>query len=351
MSVRSLVVPLLLGVVAWTSVPDRSPDRPTAPARGLGASVATIDLGTLPAGASARRRLTLRNDGACPVRIVDVRKSCGCASFRVEATTIAPGAVVDAEVSVTARAGAGVTGERVVVVDDGGGEVPITLRYRSLATSWIEPRELDYGRVAEEDLPAVVEARTTSPAPRGPGADGHPVPESDVPWLAVAHLETRADGTDRFQVVLMPDCPWGEWRADVTVRAPGSSLAQVVPVRGCVVGEVCAVPRAVVLGPSTAAADRPAEVELRRRSEGEEAWRVAGVRVSPTLQGIVRHGLRGDVLPTRLGLELEPQREVDVRAARIDGSVEVALLAGERSATLQIPVVVLLAPPPATAPR
>ena len=57
------------------------------------------DFGTLAPGVAAVHRFQVRNDGAAPLHISQVRASCGCTSTVIGASVLAPGATTEIEVT------------------------------------------------------------------------------------------------------------------------------------------------------------------------------------------------------------------------------------------------------------
>lgn len=277
---------------------------------------AVFDFGAVDQGQSVEHAFRLHNVGDAPLRVLDVKSTCGCTAGVVAGDEVPPGG--DGWVTVrldTARLAGPISKVVTIYTDDAATPVAgLTLTGQVLADLVVSPTHLYLGRIRRGE-PVRQEIHVLS---------GRPGTAYAVAWaeetspLLTATVEPLAEGEGQRVVVELPaDLPLGRVNDRILLHTTSPSVPTlIVPVFGSVEGDVLVLPPQVSFG-VTRPADAPVR-ELYIRNRGRRPVQVTSVALSEDVAtyelATVREGIE-----YRLTLRL---RE-DLPPGKIEGKVEI----------------------------
>ena len=271
-----------------------------------------IDFGRVSPGGLAHERVTISNAGEQPLRIENIKLSCGgCSHATLNKPLIPPGE--DAELLLAVRgtpARRETLAEAALISNDPKTPVLVlTLRFSTLDDIWAEPTSVDMGSVAREALPQSRSFRIHF------ARDSNADPRLLRCSMTSQHFKPVMTPTDdprtvEINVELLASAPSGQHRSSVALRADDDSTSISVEVHAFVRGALFAIPPAVVLGPLTQGMEgQTLQTIAVRRRDGRHAR--LRVELSPALARILDVDVSAaDALEMRLRPATSIQQEV-----------------------------------------
>jgi hypothetical protein len=235
-----------------------------------------FDFGTVERGTKVEHVFRLINRGAAPLRIEQVKSSCGCTVAVVSASDVAAGGEGRVAVTLDTDRMAGRTTKVVTVYsnDPQATATPLTLTGEVVADLVVTPTALYLGRV-RRGAPGRHEVTIV------PGRPGVIYSVTQVEHTNPAlrtRLEGRSDGPgQRLIVELAPTAPLGRLSEQILLRTTSPREPRItLTVFGSVEGDVAVLPPQVTFG---VARGNPPEREVFIRNRGARPLRVTRVAV------------------------------------------------------------------------
>jgi len=224
------------------------------------------------------------NVGRRPLEVSRIETSCGCSSATLSRNPIGPGERAILRIVIRPKPG---RGPKMVKVDlcSNDPKTPVAsliLGYRNRAEIHAEPDFLDFGPVAQSELPRSRKLRWVMPAQGGFSATDpaswdvvtdHPKVIADIP-------QPKSSGSLPVIVRLEKGLASGPLMAVVRLRREGREVAQV-PVRAIVRGDFTAAPSQLDLGPIRSSDDLKVVSVVVRSVSG--TCRIERVEISEAL--------------------------------------------------------------------
>lgn len=210
------------------------------------------DFGMVPRGVKVKYEFHLVNTLAEPIKILNLRPSCGCTSGRASASVVGPGemATIEAEMDTRNYVGLKSTVLYVALMTASGREAEVGLGVTShiLSDIVLNPGSIDFGTVARGQTPSQVLT-----IDRINGADWRFTRMVSACKAINAQLvETKRDGASvsySLSVSLKPDAPAGRLRDEIRIISNDPETPSIpVLVTGWVRGDLTAAPSVLTLG-------------------------------------------------------------------------------------------------------
>ncbi len=206
---------------------------------GLSVSPPAIDFGERGHDERPTETLVLRNDGAKPLSVLKIEKSCDCIAIVPSSLSapIPPRGTATVAVSMTSGRGMGLFEKYLTIRTDDTASpaVRVPVRMRVLEGFSIEPRELHYDGVCGGK--PVAQSVLVSPGPRARKRDFSlelvGVFDGSRKREKNPHFELKlaaAEGGKRIDVVLLPTHPEGRIWAELEAKLDGKKL--LIPLSG-----------------------------------------------------------------------------------------------------------------------
>ena len=236
------------------------------------------DFGPVPRGAKVKHDFTLTNHLAEPIRILDLRTSCGCTSGKASASVVQPGesAVVEATMDTRNFLGIKSTVLTVMLITASGREAEVRLGVVSniLADIVLNPGSVDFGAVRKGDTPT---RELTIDRIQGQGWRFERMVSASQAITAQL-VETRRDPNGlvsyTLRVGLKPDAPAGPLRDEIRLISNDPETPSIpIPITAWIRGELVAAPSILALGQVTSAAGKQGKFVIR----GSRPFRVTAV--------------------------------------------------------------------------
>ncbi|HLK10669.1 MAG TPA: DUF1573 domain-containing protein [Candidatus Binatia bacterium] len=244
------------------------------------------DFGSVEPGALVEEAFRLENTGSAPLRIENVKSSCGCTVGLASGHEVLPGGAGAVTVRLdTARLSGRVTKTVTVYTNDPAAPVVgLTLTGEVAADLIASPTPLYLGRIRH----GTATRREIMVTSGRPGAAARVTwVENTNPALHATLEPLPAGGGQRVVVTLDPHIPLGRLNDQLTLHTTSDRAPELlVPVFGSVEGDVVVLPPQVTFG-VTRAGDAPAR-ELHIRNQGVQPLRITGVGVP---KDVVRYEL------------------------------------------------------------
>lgn len=212
----------------------------------------TKDFGTTPRGPVLMHYFAIKNTSQNPVRIGQPRVSCGCVSTKLMKDTLEPGesTAVLAMMDTRRIPQAGVLKQVIV--------------YVPFLSPVLEEVSLKVQAIARDDLIMTPDTLAFGTVRKGQGGEASikVTFTSDPSWEITslsstgvyvkpdAKLVSRANGAVTYEVSakLAPECPVGDWTADIWLKTSNASIEKLrIPVRVTVVAPIALNPGVVQL--------------------------------------------------------------------------------------------------------
>jgi hypothetical protein len=265
------------------------------------------DFGTTPRGPVLQHYFTVTNTSGQPVTIGQPRVSCGCVSATVLNPQLAPGqsTAVLANMDTNRIPTPGVTKSVIIFVpflSPVAEEVQLRVQTVTRTDLIITPDTLAFGTVAKGKAATATTKLTFYSDPNWQITSA--VSTGVYLTAAVAKAAGPAATYD-LTVTLKPDCPVGNWTADIELTTTGAGIQRLrVPVMVTVVPGVSANPPTVAFG--TVSVGKPTERQVVLQGVGP--FSVTGVKggngveVAPVPSGAkASHVLKLSLNPTTPG--------------------------------------------------
>jgi hypothetical protein len=227
---------------------------------------AVHDFGTVDQGVPVKFAFRVRNVGDEPLRVENVKSSCGCTIGVATGRDVPPGDYTYITVNLdTARLSGRTTRAVTVYTNDPATPVqPLALTGDVRSDLVLSPTPLYFGHVVMGQ--AVRREIVVRPGRPG-GADVVSFVDSEDSALR-ARLDAGPEpGTQRVVVDVSPDLPPGRFDGEVRLRTTSASNPVItVPVFGMVESDVALLPPQVTFGVSRAGMPSPLEVHIRNRA-------------------------------------------------------------------------------------
>jgi len=286
----------------------------TAAGPRLGIEQPVADFGSVEQGTPVTHVFHLKNTGDTPLRISNVKSSCGCTAAVVSESDVQPGGEARVLATLDTSRVAGRTTKVLSVYSDDP-QVPVaalTLTGEVLADLVLSPNPTYLGRLRRGETVS----REVVIRPGRPG--GTTVVRAVGGELSglQTRLELRPDGSQRLLLALDPGVPLGRFSRELRLETTSTRQPVIVlPVFGSIEGDVVVLPSQVSFGVARAGASPERRLLIRNR--GLHPLTVRRVAVPDSFAYSLR--TLEDGLEYQLSLKLRD----DVRPGTVSGEVEI----------------------------
>jgi hypothetical protein len=255
----------------------------------LRVEVAEVDLGAMPPNTIASRSLRLWNAGARPLRIVEVRTSCGCTEAKLENSLLRPGESTTLSATIKSRnlRGPGQVTIEVCSNDPLRPVTRLTLRFTTGEDAYVEPSVIDFGNIAASMLPQTKTTKLILGSGGGLNLDfGEVHLSSDSPYVLPVTSLTGTANTRMLSITVKAGAPIGQIRSTIHIRDRNGKIDLGLNVHGRVSGRFRASPAPLIVGPvSRSGGDGSEKVIITGPAEGLQ---IASWKVGDSLGGLLR---------------------------------------------------------------
>ncbi|HWY87171.1 MAG TPA: DUF1573 domain-containing protein [Gemmataceae bacterium] len=233
------------------------------------------DFGSVPHGTVAVHHFRLVNNTGSPVRITNVRVSCGCTSARALQTNLVPGQETSILAQMDTRRFYGTKTVTIYVQYDQPSfeEVRLSVQANSRDDLAYSPETINFGKV-QHGTAATADMTVTF---LGGGQIKILEAKSDSNYLLPDFKEIRRDsGEVVYQITarIRPDAPAGKWYSDVWVKTTSPAMPRLrVPLTIEIEAALIISPNAVAMGKVKAGTNIDRKVILR----GATPFRIVSV--------------------------------------------------------------------------
>jgi hypothetical protein len=210
------------------------------------------DFGMVPRGVKVKHDFLMVNRLAEPIRIVNLRPSCGCTSGRASASSLAPGqsALIEAEMDTRNFVGPKSTVLYVSLITGGGREAEVRLGVSChiLSDIVLNPGSIDFGTVVRGQTPAKV---LTIDRLNGAGWRFVRMMSASraIDGQLVETARNASTVSYSLTVSLKPDAPAGVLRDEIRLVSNDAETPSIpITVTGLVRGDLTAAPSVLSLG-------------------------------------------------------------------------------------------------------
>jgi hypothetical protein len=235
----------------------------------------TRDFGSVERGTVVEQSFPFENAGDAPLRVENVKGSCGCTVGLVSDRDVKPGrsGAVTVRLDTTRLSGRVTKTVTVYTNDPGTPAFGLTLTGEVMTDLIVSPAPLYLGRVHQ----GTAARREITVTPGRPGTAARVTwVENTNPALHAALEPLPGGGGQRIVVTLDPHIPLGRLNDQLTLHTTSARTPDlIVPVFGSVEGDVVVLPPQITFG--VAHRDETPERQVHIRNRGARPLRITGV--------------------------------------------------------------------------